>query len=94
MKNAVQLFAALVGLATFAAAMGPTFAYDDKCNQLWEERNSIYKERGYCFKTERAKAHFGNEGCRHDDEGSVPLSDQERHRIAEIQREERDFGCR
>jgi hypothetical protein len=94
MKNAGQLFAALVALATFAATVGPTLAYSDKCNQLWVERNSIYKERGYCFKTERAKARFGNEGCRHYNEGSVPLSNRERVRIAEIQRSERDFGCR
>jgi YARHG domain len=93
MKNGTQFFAALVGLATLAAAVEPTFAYDDKCNQLWVERNSIYKERGYCFKTERAKDHFGNEGCMHHDEGAVPLSDHERTRIAEIQRLERDFGC-
>jgi YARHG domain len=93
MKNETQFFAALVGLATLAAAVEPTFAYDDKCNQLWVERNSIYKERGYCFKTERAKDHFSNEGCTHHDEGAVPLSDHERTRIAEIQRLERDFGC-
>ena len=92
MKNAAQLFAALVGVATLAAAVEPTFA--DDCDELWAERNSIYKDRGYCFKTERAKAHFGNEGCKHDDEGAVPLTDRDRRRIADIQRKERQQGCR
>jgi hypothetical protein len=92
MKNAAQLFAALVGVATLAAAVEPTFA--DDCDALWAERNSIYKDRGYCFKTERAKAHFGNESCKHDDEGAVPLTDRDRARISDIQRKEREQGCR
>jgi hypothetical protein len=91
MKNAAQLFAALVGVVTLAGAVERSFAED--CDALWAERNSIYKDRGYCFKTERAKAHFGNAGCKHDDEDAVPLSDHERARIADIQRKEREQHC-
>ncbi len=32
------------------------------CNQLWYQRNSIYSQAGYCFKTARARAVFGY-GC-------------------------------
>lgn len=28
------------------------------CNQLWHERNKIFAEHGYCFKTARAKRAF------------------------------------
>lgn len=91
MKNAAQLLAALVGVATLAATVEPSFA--ESCDELWAERNSIYKDRGYCFKTERAKAHFGNEGCRHDDEDAVPLSERDRARIADIRRKERAQDC-
>jgi YARHG domain len=92
MKNAAQFSAALVGLATLAATVVPTFA-DDRCSQLWVERNSIYKQQGYCFKTERGINVFGNEGCKHHDEGAVPLSSHDRARIADIQRMEREQDC-
>jgi YARHG domain len=58
-----------------------------------EERNSYYKEAGYCFHTARAIRRFGNAGCRFDDEAAVPLSRANRNRIAQIVREERRLGC-
>lgn len=64
------------------------------CQFLWEMRNGIFAERGYCFHTARGKAHFGNEGCRYDDADSVPLSSIERSNIATIARAERIKGCR
>jgi YARHG domain len=37
--------------------------FDDySCYQLWKERNSIYADNGYCFKSEKAIAVFGH-GC-------------------------------
>jgi hypothetical protein len=73
-----------VTAATLAAAVAPASA--ESCHQLWTERNSYYKARGYCFKTERAISYFGNGGCRYQDEGRVPLTRGERARIAEITR--------
>jgi hypothetical protein len=64
------------------------------CQQLWVERNQIYAENGYCFKTERAISYFGNRGCRYDYEADVPLSARDRGRISRIQAEEREYGCR
>ena len=29
------------------------------CSELWYARNAIYAEKGYCFKTARARAVFG-----------------------------------
>ena len=42
-----------------AAAMlaGPALA--DSCDRLWFERNEMYADAGYCFKTPRARAAFG-----------------------------------
>jgi hypothetical protein len=57
-------------------------------------RNSIYKERGYCFKTQRAISYFGNAGCRYDAEEDVPLSPKERVRVRDIRAQERSYGCR
>ena len=68
-------------------------SYAATCQQLWVERNSIYKSGGYCFKTPRAIAHFGNAGCLHDSEGDVPLSAAQRRHIGSIVAEERAQGC-
>jgi hypothetical protein len=80
--------AAAVTLAavTFGCA-GPARA--NSCDRLWYERNSIYADAGYCFKTPRARAAFGR-GC-------VPpygqLSPREQRRVNAIQAEEADLGC-
>ncbi|MCJ2031983.1 YARHG domain-containing protein [Methylobacterium sp. J-043] len=63
------------------------------CDELWGERNAIYKDAGYCFRTERAIRAFGNSGCKYDALADVPLSARQRADIADIQRQERENGC-
>jgi hypothetical protein len=63
------------------------------CDQLWVARNSIYKARGYCFKTNRAIQHFGNGGCSVQSESDIPLSQAERTLIAQYVAQERAQGC-
>jgi hypothetical protein len=63
------------------------------CDELWGERNAIYKDAGYCFHTERAIRAFGNSGCKYDELADVPLSARQRADIADIQRQERENGC-
>ncbi|ACK83608.1 YARHG domain-containing protein [Methylorubrum extorquens] len=63
------------------------------CDELWGERNAIYKDAGYCFRTERAIRAFGNSGCKYDELADVPLSARQRADIADIQRQERENGC-
>ena len=63
------------------------------CQQLWVARNTIYKARGYCFKTQRAISYFGNGGCVYQNEGDIPFSAAERAQIAEYQAQERAMGC-
>jgi len=82
--------ATIVTAATLAV---PSSAGAQTCQSLWVERNSYYKAAGYCFKTARAIAYFGNAGCRYDNEASMPLSRAVRARIAEIIRLERRLGC-
>ncbi len=86
----VLMTAALTAL-TLGAALAPSYAAT--CQALWVERNTYYKGGGYCFKTPRAIAYFGNAGCRYDNENSVPLSRAVRERIAEIVAQERIQGC-
>ena len=74
-----------IGLMSFASAQS--------CQALWVERNSYYKDAGYCFKTARAISYFGNQGCMYDNEASVPLPRGVRARIAELTWLERRSGC-
>ena len=75
------------------AIVSASHASAQSCQALWVERNSYYKEAGYCFKTPRAISYFGNAGCIYYSEASVPLSRAVRARIAEITWIERSLGC-
>lgn len=85
-----------IGVAAAAAAslISAIPANAQSCQELWVQRNSIYKNAGYCFKTSRAIRYFGNAGCSYDSEGAVPLSGRQRARIARIRALEREYGCR
>jgi hypothetical protein len=63
------------------------------CQVLWEMRNIIFKERGYCFHSTRAVKAFGNAGCLYDDVASVPRNDFERANISAIKEVESSKGC-
>jgi YARHG domain-containing protein len=63
------------------------------CQILWEVRNTIYKEEGYCFHTQRAIKVFGNAGCKYDDAGAVPLNGAERYNVRAIKKIEAKKGC-
>ena len=89
-----------VVIASLAAALSTGFALSAAnaqgriCNRLWVERNQIYKDYGYCFKTERGIRYFGNRGCRYEYEADIPMSRRDRAAVLRIQVEERDHGCR
>ncbi len=63
------------------------------CDFLYMMRNAIYKQRGYCFNTQRGIATFGNAGCRYDDVSQVPLNNYERANVAAIASVEKAKGC-
>ncbi len=59
------------------------------CSQLWFARNQIFANRGFCFKTQRARSVFGR-GC------FAPfgrLRGFERREVSRIRRWERRRGC-
>jgi hypothetical protein len=89
----MRLLSMVLAMITVAAALAAAPAYAQTCQQLWVERNQPYKNRGYCFKTQRAIEYFGNGGCSINDEGAVPLTPTERARIAQIGQQERAMGC-
>ncbi len=82
-----------VAIAIVIALMAPRTANAYSCNQLWYARNSIFKNAGYCFHTQRGIREFGNAGCQYDNQSDVPLSDRDRDTVNNIQRLERLQGC-
>lgn len=63
------------------------------CRALWELRNVIYFDHGYCFKTRRAINFFGNDECHVDDAEDIEFSEVEQHNINAIVAVEDDKGC-
>jgi len=85
-----SLLAGLVAVTSFAFAQNP---YRMSCSELWHQRNSIFKDAGYCFKTPRAIRAFGNAGCSYDSEYDLPLSQRDREFVNLLKRVERQKGC-
>lgn len=88
--------AVLAGLGLGTMPAPPAVAQDYwsmSCRQLWHERNSYYKARGYCFKTRAAIQTFGNEGCYVEVESQIRFTRDERRQIDMIRAAERDLGC-
>lgn len=83
-------FIVIVGLMTLVP-VSPSFS--QSCSQLRNERNSIFKARGYCFRTARAIREHGNARCLYDSQADVPLSARDRQRINFIRQQERMKGC-
>ena len=74
----------------FTALLPMTNALADSCYDLWYQRNLIYAENGYCFKTELARRTFNNFPCRTD---RPQFTLREQRRIEQIKAEERERGC-
>ena len=80
-------------MLTVVVSLGTPPAQAQTCQSLWTERNQIYKDSGYCFKTQRAIDFFGNDGCSVNNENALRLSRSDRQRIDEIVRLERAKRC-
>ena len=63
------------------------------CDFLYTMRNGVYAEHHYCFKTQRAIATFGNQGCVSGDAGAIGLNRVEVANAATILKAERALGC-
>jgi len=79
--------------AGLGLAMSATPAKAGVCQDLWVQRNSIYKAYGYCFKTAKAINYFGNAGCVYDNEASIPMSRADKQAVLAIKKREKALGC-
>jgi len=90
----MRLISTAVATLTVAATLAATApAFAQNCFSLWVERNTYYKQAGYCFKTERAIRYFGNQGCYIYDESQIQFPPAIWARIQQIRRIERAWGC-
>jgi hypothetical protein len=80
-------------LAAFALALPAGAASAASCEALWYARNTVYRNAGYCFKTQRAIQAFGNSGCEYDRLEDVPLSRADHAEVGAIQAEEAARRC-
>jgi hypothetical protein len=83
----------LLPILVVIAAPARLMAGEPSCDALWQQRNSIYKSAGFCFKTQKASAAFGNSGCTYDDIRDVPLSNHDRQAVDQISRLEARMRC-
>ena len=83
----------MLALAALVVAFGLGEVRAAGCEEAWYQRNLIYKQAGYCFRTPRAIRAFGNAGCSFDDVEEVPLSGRQRATVAELRAYERANGC-
>lgn len=63
------------------------------CDVLWELRNEIYYENGYCFKTKKAIRFFGNDECEYDDAEDIRFNRYEQRNISTIASVEKELQC-
>lgn len=86
------------GLGQLGCPNLETFPVDQlrqlSCQNLWYVRNSIYNERGYCFRTREAIAQFDNSDCSVTDATQLQFNMHEQANIDRIVTVEREKGCR
>ena len=63
------------------------------CDFLYQIRNGIYKEHGYCFKTPRAISELGNDGCRTSNLDALGLNRIEQTNAETILQAEKTKSC-
>ena len=64
------------------------------CENLWQVRNSIYDDHGYCFRTEAGKAAFDNSDCYENDVAQLRFNQHEQANVDLVVSVEKEKGCR
>jgi YARHG domain len=93
MRTAIKIYATACVLALIGSIPAHAQLRGGSCEQLWYARNKVFADAGYCFKSRRAIAIFGNAGCLYDNEWNVPLSENWRDVLSRIRLTERYQGC-
>ena len=62
--------------------------------EVWGGPEGLLRAKQAFARIARAISTFGNAGCLYDVEAALPLSPDQRERIAYLVRMEREYGCR
>lgn len=89
-KGGAALVLGAVAATAFVSGAGAQALSELSCKALWYQRNAVYAEQGYCFKTKDAIATFGAR-CYAPYGKLTP--DQQRF-VNEVQAWEARKGCR
>ena len=89
----MRLMSTAVAALAVAATWEVSAASAQDCGALWVERNTYYKQAGYCFRTRRAIQSFGNASCCIHDEARIRFAPHIRRRIDELLQLEWVLGC-
>jgi hypothetical protein len=89
----MRLMSTAVAGVVVAATLEVSAAGAQDCGALWVERNTYYKQAGYCFRTRQAIQYFGNGGCYIHNEARIRFAPHIRRRLDDIFRLERVLGC-
>jgi len=89
----MRVMSTAVAALLAATTWGVPVAGAQDCYALWVERNTYYKQAGYCFRTDRAIQYFGNAGCYIYSEAQIQFAPHIRRHINDIIRVERALGC-
>ena len=83
--------AAIAIIAAITLPVSTAASYAANCYDLWYERNQIYDDNGFCFKTQLGQETFDNSDCYTD---NAQLSKAEQRRVAQIKAEEKRKRCK
>ena len=64
------------------------------CQNLWLVRNTIFHQRGYCFRTGRGRTEFDNSHCTVKSVSDLKFTAVEKRNIVTLEKIERRKGCR
>ncbi|MGH6875235.1 MAG: YARHG domain-containing protein [Aestuariivirgaceae bacterium] len=73
--------------------MSQAQAKELSCQNLWLVRNTIFHQRGYCFRSARGRAEFDNSRCSVNSIAKLRLSLVEKANIATLRKLERSKRC-
>jgi hypothetical protein len=89
-KERDMRFSVITAISALVVIVSVEPALAESCYDLWYQRNSIYNDNGYCFKTRLGQETFDNSDCTTN---RVHLSSQEQYQVDQIQAEEESRGC-
>ncbi len=87
----MRLFMLPAAAAALALTIGLSPAMAESCYDLWYERNQIYDDNGFCFKTQLGRDTFDNSDCY---TSNPSLSRAKVRRVAQIKARERAKRCK